>query len=91
MLRSLSTTLGLTERSLTLQGRTEEAERYFVRALAAAKAGFGECDPHVAAASNNLAELLRLQRRFADAAPLYEQVRLMTASMLLHITFAAKQ
>jgi tetratricopeptide (TPR) repeat protein len=65
--------------SRALQGRTAEAERYFVRALSAAKAGFGERDPHVAAAANNLAELLRLQRRFADAAPLYEQVRLTTA------------
>ena len=57
------------------QGRTREAEQYFTRALAAAKAGFGERDPHVAAAANNLAELLRLQRRYADAAPFYEQAR----------------
>ena len=41
------------------------------RALAEAKAGFGEDDPHVAAARNNLAELYRLQRRFDEAEKLY--------------------
>ena len=53
-----------------------------MRALAAAKAGFGERDPHVAAAANNLAELLRLQRRYDDAAPLYEQARLPLPAVL---------
>ena len=44
---------------------------YLRRALAEAKAGFGEDDPHVAAARNNLAELYRLQRRFDEAEKLY--------------------
>ena len=45
-----------------------------MKALAAAKTGFGEQDPHVAAAANNLAELLRLRKLYDEAAPLYEQV-----------------
>ena len=45
-----------------------------MKALAAAKEGFGEQDPHVAAAANNLAELLRLRKLYPEAAPLYEQV-----------------
>lgn len=57
-----------------LQGRAAEAEPYFVKALAAAKTGFGEQDPHVAAACNNLAELLRLRKLYTEAAPFYEQV-----------------
>ena len=61
------------------QGRAAEAQQYFERALAAAKAGFGVRDPHVAAAANNLAEMLRLQQRYAEAAPLYEQVSIQTS------------
>jgi tetratricopeptide (TPR) repeat protein len=59
-------------RDLVRQGRRDEAEAYFVRALEAARRGFGPRDPHVASACQNLAELYRLQRRYDEAAPLYE-------------------
>lgn len=36
--------------------------------------GFGEDDPHVASACNNLAEFYRLRRQFDLAEPLYQQV-----------------
>ncbi|KAG7036688.1 hypothetical protein SDJN02_00308, partial [Cucurbita argyrosperma subsp. argyrosperma] len=35
-------------------GKLEEAERFFVSAIQEAKEGFGERDPHVASAFNNL-------------------------------------
>ena len=60
-------------RDLSARGRLDEAGRYLRRALAEAKAGFGEDDPHVAAARNNLAELYRLQRRWDEAEALYTQ------------------
>ena len=58
-------------RDLSSRGDLEAAGVYLRRALAEAKAGFGEDDPHVAAARNNLAELYRLQRRFDEAEKLY--------------------
>ena len=58
-------------RDLSSRGDLEAAGVYLRRALAEAKAGFGEKDPHVAAARNNLAELYRLQRRFDEAEKLY--------------------
>ena len=60
-------------RDLSARGRLDEAGRYLRRALAEAKAGFGEDDPHVAAARNNLAELYRLQHRWDEAEALYTQ------------------
>ena len=60
-------------RDLSARGRMDEAGRYLRRALAEAKAGFGDDDPHVAAARNNLAELYRLQRRWDEAEALYTQ------------------
>ena len=53
-------------RDLSSRGLEVAAGVYLRRALAEARAGFGEEDPHVAAARNNLAELYRLQRRFDD-------------------------
>ncbi|KAI8540931.1 hypothetical protein RHMOL_Rhmol08G0023100 [Rhododendron molle] len=41
-------------KDLFLQGKLEEAERLFLSALQEAKEGFGERDPHVASAFNNL-------------------------------------
>ena len=58
-------------RDLSSRGDLEAAGVYLRRALAEAEAGFGETDPHVAAARNNLAELYRLQRRFDEAEKLY--------------------
>ncbi|KVH92156.1 Tetratricopeptide-like helical [Cynara cardunculus var. scolymus] len=52
-------------------GKLEDAERLFVGALQEAKEGFGERDPHVASACNNLAELYRVKKAFDKAEPLY--------------------
>ncbi|XP_048328167.1 uncharacterized protein LOC107417286 isoform X3 [Ziziphus jujuba] len=54
-----------------MQGKLEEAERFFFSALQEAKEGFGEKDPHVASACNNLAELYRVNKAFDKAEPLY--------------------
>ena len=59
-------------RDLARQGRHADAESFFIRAVDAARRGFGPGDPHVASACQNLAELYRVQRRYAEAAPLYE-------------------
>ncbi|XP_020531338.1 kinesin light chain 3 isoform X3 [Amborella trichopoda] len=58
-------------RELFLQGKLDEAEHYFILALQEAKDGFGERDPHVASACNNLAELYRIRKEFEKAEPLY--------------------
>lgn len=58
-------------RDLFSQGRLDEAEKYFVRALEEAKQGFGERDPHVASSCNNLGELYRMKREYAKAEPLF--------------------
>ena len=60
-------------RDLARQGRQQEAEQYLKRALEAAKKGFGEKDPHVASACQNLAECYRIQRKYDLAGPLYDQ------------------
>lgn len=52
-----------------------EAEAYLKRALQEARAGFGEADPHVAGACNNLAELHRLKQEFPEAEALYQEVQ----------------
>ncbi len=48
------------------------------RALEAARSGFGERDPHLASATNNLAELYRLRRQPEKAEPLYLEVTLLS-------------
>ncbi|XP_024025908.1 uncharacterized protein LOC21388441 isoform X2 [Morus notabilis] len=58
-------------RDLFLQGKLKEAEGFFLSALQEAKEGFGERDPHVASACNNLAELYRVIKAFDKAEPLY--------------------
>uniref|UniRef100_A0A7I4B6M8 Kinesin light chain n=1 Tax=Physcomitrium patens TaxID=3218 RepID=A0A7I4B6M8_PHYPA len=58
-------------RDLFSQGRLDEAEKYFVRALEEAKKGFGDRDPHVASSCNNLAELYRMRKEYAKAEPLF--------------------
>lgn len=45
------------------------------RALQAARQGWGESDPHVAAALNNLAEVCQLAGKTAEAEALYLDVR----------------
>ncbi|KAK9272603.1 hypothetical protein L1049_002977 [Liquidambar formosana] len=60
-----------TGRDLFLQGKLEEAEKFFLSALQEAKEGFGERDPHAASACNNLAELYRIKKEFDKAEPLY--------------------
>jgi len=63
-------------RDLARQGRQAEAEQYLKRALEAAKKGFGETDPHVASACQNLAECYRIQQKYDLAGPLYDQALL---------------
>ncbi|VVA32864.1 PREDICTED: kinesin [Prunus dulcis] len=65
--------LFLQERILCLHsfGKLEEAEKLFLLALQEAKEGFGERDPHVASACNNLAELYRVNKAYNKAEPLY--------------------
>ncbi|XP_041002410.1 kinesin light chain 3 isoform X1 [Juglans microcarpa x Juglans regia] len=68
-------------RDLSLQGKLDEAERYFFSALQEAKEGFGETDPHVASACNNLAELYRVKKEFVKAEPLYlEAIKILEES-----------
>ncbi|BDA41473.1 probable Nephrocystin-3 [Coccomyxa sp. Obi] len=55
------------------QGELRRAERFLKLALDEAKQGFGLDDPHVAAATQNLAELYRVSRQYDLAGPLYEQ------------------
>ena len=57
-----------------MQHKLVEAEKYLKQALAEAKEGFGENDPHVAGACNNLAELYRLKKDFSKAEVLYQEV-----------------
>lgn len=59
-----------------IQGELRRAERFLKLALDEAKQGFGLNDPHVAAATQNLAELYRVSRQYDLAGPLYEQVHL---------------
>ncbi|XP_027336095.1 kinesin light chain 3 isoform X2 [Abrus precatorius] len=58
-------------RDLFLQGKLDEAEKLFLSAVQEAKEGFGQQDPHVASACNNLAELYRVKKAFDKAEPLY--------------------
>ncbi|KAH7292922.1 hypothetical protein KP509_28G003700 [Ceratopteris richardii] len=58
-------------RDLCNQGSFDDAERYFYKALEAAKLGFGEEDPHVATCYNNLGELFRMKKEYDKAEPLY--------------------
>ncbi|WCJ25185.1 Tetratricopeptide repeat (TPR)-like superfamily protein [Euphorbia peplus] len=58
-------------REYFLKGKLDEAEMFFLSALKEAKEGFGNRDPHVASACNNLAELHRVRKAFDKAEPLY--------------------
>ncbi|GLU10642.1 hypothetical protein SLE2022_274290 [Rubroshorea leprosula] len=58
-------------RDFFIKGKLEEAEKFFLSAIQEAKEGFGERDPHVASACNNLAELYRVQKALDKAEPLY--------------------
>ncbi|XP_031738901.1 uncharacterized protein LOC101207905 isoform X2 [Cucumis sativus] len=70
-----------TARDLFLQGRLEDAEKYFISAIQEAKEGFGERDPHVASAFNNLAELYRVMKTFDKAEPMYlEAIKILEES-----------
>ncbi|XP_012572004.1 uncharacterized protein [Cicer arietinum] len=68
-------------RELFLQGKLNDAERLFLSAIQEAKEGFGEQDPHVASACNNLAELYRVKKAFDKAEPLYlEAIKILEES-----------
>ncbi|XP_058009281.1 uncharacterized protein LOC110645922 isoform X3 [Hevea brasiliensis] len=68
-------------REYFLQGKLDEAEKFFLSALEEAKKGFGDRDPHVASACNNLAELYRVRKLFDKAEPLYlEAVKILEES-----------
>lgn len=68
-------------RDYFLQGKLAEAEKLFLSALQEAKEGFGERDPHVASACNNLAELYRVKKAFDKAEPLYlEAIKILQES-----------
>jgi hypothetical protein len=58
-----------------LSCRYAEAERRFREAVAEARLGFPPGDPHIPSALHYLAELYRNTRRYAEAQPLYEEVR----------------
>ncbi|XP_051141328.1 uncharacterized protein LOC127258509 [Andrographis paniculata] len=58
-------------RDYFMQGNLEQAQKFFQSALQEAREGFGERDPHVASACNNLAELYRLKKDYENAEPLY--------------------
>ncbi|KAH9602086.1 hypothetical protein KSS87_017141 [Heliosperma pusillum] len=58
-------------REFFMQGKLNEAEKLFSSALEEAKKGFGDRDPHVASACNNLAELYRIRKCYDKAEPLY--------------------
>ncbi|CAI0627087.1 unnamed protein product [Linum tenue] len=63
------------------QGKLDNAETLFLSALKEAKEGFGEKDPHVASACNNLAELYRVKKEFSRAEPLYlEAIKILEES-----------
>ncbi|GAU22418.1 hypothetical protein TSUD_123050 [Trifolium subterraneum] len=62
-------------------GKLDDAERLFMAAIQEAKEGFGEQDPHVASACNNLAELYRVKKAFDKAEPLYlEAIKILEES-----------
>ncbi|KAJ6738522.1 TETRATRICOPEPTIDE REPEAT (TPR)-LIKE SUPERFAMILY PROTEIN [Salix koriyanagi] len=68
-------------REVFLQGKLDQAEKFFFSALQEAKVGFGEKDPHVASSCNNLAELFRVQKQFDKAEPLYwEAIKILEES-----------
>ncbi|KAF3795282.1 Kinesin light chain [Nymphaea thermarum] len=68
--------------SSSFQGKLDEAEKYFLLALQEAKEGFGESDPHVASACNNLAEFYRVQKAYEKAEPLYlESIGILESSL----------
>ncbi|XP_028792131.1 kinesin light chain 3 isoform X2 [Neltuma alba] len=58
-------------REFFLEGKIDEAEKLFLSAVQEAREGFGQRDPHVASACNNLAELYRVKKAFDKAEPLY--------------------
>ncbi|KAK9843048.1 hypothetical protein WJX74_006173 [Apatococcus lobatus] len=60
-------------RDMTREKKHDDAERYYKQALAEAKKGFGEEDPHVGAACNNMAEHYRLTKQWQLARPMYDE------------------
>lgn len=57
-----------------MQKKHEDAEKWYKQALVEAKKGFGEEDPHVGAACNNMAEHYRLTKQWQLARPMYDEV-----------------
>ena len=60
------------------QGRYAEAEQHFKAALQEAKR-FGSQDPRLATSLNNLAELYRVQGRYAEAEKLEARAKIIRA------------
>jgi kinesin light chain len=56
------------------QGKYEEVERYYQRALEIYEAKLGPDDPNVAKTKNNLASCYLKQGKYKDAEVLYKQV-----------------
>ncbi|CAK0783823.1 hypothetical protein CVIRNUC_007023 [Coccomyxa viridis] len=72
--RRLQVAQGITvEAALKERHKLEDAEKYMSAALSEAIKGFGDDDPHVAAARQNLAEQYRVMHKYNLALPLYNQ------------------
>ncbi len=69
----MGTTLENLAELYRVQGRFDEAEPLYLRALEILEKTLGPEHPEVAVSLNNLAELYRAQGRFEEAAPLYEK------------------
>ncbi|GLJ39708.1 hypothetical protein SUGI_0811780 [Cryptomeria japonica] len=68
--------------ALFSEGKSNEAETYFLLALEEAKQGFGLIHPQVASSYSNLAELYRMERKFEKAEPLYlEAIELLEVTL----------
>jgi tetratricopeptide (TPR) repeat protein len=65
--------LNLIGLNLHAQGRYNEAEPLYVRALALWERGLGPDHPHTIASLRNLAELYHMQGRYGEAEPLYQR------------------
>lgn len=61
--------------ALTLRWYCTTRSHITSQAVEMAREGFGEDDPHMASACNNLAEFYRIRRQYDAAEPLYRQVR----------------
>ena len=68
-----------------LQKDYSRARHWLEKAIEEARQGFGEQDPHVASALNNLAELARLERSYDEAERLYRHVSMRCVQLVAAI------